>query len=115
MPLHVTDIATLFRRWWLAKVYSVSMQTVVNSSAASLQYWWPFIVWLTSMKDMISYHEQQYRQMYMQFSDRAHLHIMTQTIDSTSTLATMTRKQCGPKSLLGLHHVQKYVSCSLPP
>jgi hypothetical protein len=109
MPLHVTDIATLFRRW-------CQLQTeVVNSSAASLQYWWPFIVWLTSMKDMISYDEQQYRQMYMQVFDRAHLHFMTQTIECTSTLATMTRKQCGPKSLLGLHHVQKYVSCSLPP
>ena len=79
MPLHVKDIATLFRRWWRAKVDSVSMQTaVVNVSAASLQFWWPFIVWLTSMKEMIIDDEQQYRQMYMQFSDRARLHIVTQ-------------------------------------
>jgi hypothetical protein len=117
MPLHVTDIATLFRRWWLAKVYSVSMQTeVVNTSAASLQYWWPFIVWLTSMKDLIFYDEQQYRQMYMQFTDRAHLHIMTQTDvnpDTSMSATALVDRLAETRLFPSLHQVRALQHCLL--
>ena len=79
MPLHIQDIASLFQSWWRVKVASVDMQSkVVTTSAASLQFWWPFLVWLTTMKEMISHDDQQYRQTYLRFLDHAHLHIMMQ-------------------------------------
>jgi hypothetical protein len=79
MPLDIQDIGILFQSWWRVKVASVAKQSkVVTTTAASLQYWWPFLVWLTSMKEMISNDVQQYEQMYEDFLDNAHVQIMMQ-------------------------------------
>jgi hypothetical protein len=92
MPLHIQDIASLFQSWWRVKVASVTNQSkVVTTSAASLKYWWPFLVWLSSMKEMINKDLQIYTQMYRDFLDNAHLHIMMQRGVNPETNFSLSR------------------------
>ena len=79
MPFHVQDVAWVFQQWWQSRVDIVTLtaEALVSSSTA-LQYWWPFVVWLTSMKALIENHRIEYTQMYDIFGNNAHALLMMQ-------------------------------------
>ncbi len=94
MPLHIHDIAGLFHLWWKTRVDSTTQKAqALSESATYLSYWWPFLVWLNSMKVLILDDFPQYRQMYQIFRNRAHVKLMMQRgFDADTSLQPNTTR-----------------------
>ena len=71
------DAGGIFQLWWQGQVDHTAHQAHnITMQAITLEYWWPFIVWLHGMKRLILDDFQQYRQMYHIFRNRASVNLL---------------------------------------